>query len=91
MKKALIVAILSILSINLAHASVSDDASYLLKKTIQQTAKDPDSIKYRNQRFYSNGYCVEFNAKNSFGAYAGYQDACLMVKNGKFEVTVNGQ
>jgi hypothetical protein len=91
MKLVIAVVIFSI-AIIAAHASVSDDASFILKKTIEKTAKDPDSIKYRNPRFLSNGYCVEFNSKNGFGAYTGYQDACLYMKDGKVaKITVNGQ
>lgn len=73
-------------------ADVQNRASWILKKTIEKTAKDPDSIKYRNPRFLTNGYCVEFNGKNSFGAYAGYHDACYFTdKNGKDTITVDGQ
>lgn len=45
---------------------------------IQNSAKDPSSVEFRNQTAHiDNNYgavaCGEYNAKNSFGAYNGFQ------------------
>jgi len=42
--------------------------------------KDPDSVSFRNVHSNSGGTCGELNAKNSFGAYTGYQKF-IVVKN----------
>ena len=50
----------------------------LAKDTVGQSLRDPSSVDFRNV-FYRVGktgipvVCGEFNAKNSFGGYAGYQ------------------
>lgn len=41
---------------------------------LRHHVKDPDSLKTRYERVAAPGVvCGEFNAKNSFGAYVGYQ------------------
>lgn len=44
------------------------------QKWLKDKLKDPDSVEFRNV-FVStaNAVCGEFNAKNSFGGYAGFQ------------------
>ena len=44
------------------------------KKTIADSLKDPDSVKFRNVKKSdrTGAVCGEFNAKNSFGAYVGF-------------------
>lgn len=41
----------------------------LAREFVEGVIKDPKSAQFRNQR----GVCGEVNAKNSFGAYSGYQ------------------
>jgi len=44
------------------------------KDGLEKRLKDPDSVKYRNVQEYSeNVVCGEYNAKNSYGAYGGYE------------------
>ena len=49
----------------------------VLEALIRQVAKDPDSIQFRNRKWYSNSVCVDANAKNSFGGYVGFKTYCL--------------
>lgn len=47
-----------------------------VKAAIEQSLKDPDSVKYRKIVIASNDgslICGEFNAKNGMGGYAGYR------------------
>ena len=47
-----------------------------VKTAIEQSLKDPDSVKYRKIVIASNDgslICGEFNAKNGMGGYAGYR------------------
>lgn len=50
----------------------------LTKNRVKQFLKDPDAAQFRNVRyveFKSEGrlVCGEYNAKNSYGAFVGYQ------------------
>jgi hypothetical protein len=45
---------------------------YDLKKQIKRNARDPDSVQFRNE----SGLCFEYNAKNAFGAYVGFERVC---------------
>jgi hypothetical protein len=68
----------------------------LVKAYYSATLKDPDSVKYRQitspqkywlgNRFEGNKYgylvCATLNAKNSYGAYVGYQTDGLLIRNG---------
>jgi hypothetical protein len=57
---------------------LSDNAAVLIAKSkVEATLKDPSSVTYRNinaKKTVLGTYqvCGEFNAKNSFGAYAGF-------------------
>lgn len=43
------------------------------RELVAKRLKDPESVKFRNEKRYKNGYvCGEFNSKNSYGAYVGY-------------------
>ena len=52
---------------------------------IRHTAKDPDSIEFRALRKSTTGesvfpvVCGEYNGRNSFGAYVGFQPFYAMV------------
>ena len=51
-----------------------------LKRIIASEMKDPDSVKFRNLRMGSIGnstLCGEINAKNSFGAFSGFEKFSL--------------
>lgn len=51
-----------------------------LKLAVASTMKDPESVQYRNLKMGNvlNGtLCGEVNAKNSFGAYAGFEKFSL--------------
>jgi hypothetical protein len=83
MKKLLFV-LFALMVSQSVNAAVSDDAKSILKKTIERLANDPDSIKYRDLRSaHPDGACVEFNAKNQFGGYAGYKEVCVYIQNGQ--------
>lgn len=68
----------------------------VVKNYYEIVAKDPDSLKYkeitkpqkvwlRDFGEYKFGYltCVILNGKNSYGAYVGYQQRALLIKNDK--------
>jgi hypothetical protein len=62
-----------------AHAApplTTDETVTLLREALQNHLKDADSAKFRNVRFgageYANNICGDLNAKNSYGAYGGY-------------------
>lgn len=51
------------------------------RSMIRVSAKDADSLKFRNEFTAQPGvYCGEVNGKNSFGAYAGFK---RFIANGK--------
>ncbi len=66
------------------------------KDTIRSIMKDPDSVKFRNIRFFSHlvsGHempvtCGEFNAKNAFGGYIGYKH--FVYTGPKFPLAIEG-
>ena len=43
------------------------------KQTLAADLKDPDSAKFRNVREHRNNVCGEYNAKNSYGGYVGFE------------------
>ena len=80
----------------------ADKAIELAKSEISAPMKDPDSTKFRYLRYKDistdqdgvvKGYvCGEVNAKNSFGAYAGYNKFIIvlsMKSKGLFSQGVN--
>jgi hypothetical protein len=68
----------------------ASNMNWALKQAIKQTAKDPDSLQFRNERLFSNGSCIEANGKNSFGGYVGYKEYCYLTIKGKNVFTVDG-
>ena len=66
-----------------------DRMAFALEKSIELVAKDPDAIKFRNQKQFSNGACVEANLKNGFGGYTGYKEYCYLTIKGKDTFVVN--
>lgn len=93
--KKLIVLVLSIIVLSGCKPG-EEKAIELARKEISSGMKDPDSVKFRYLRFIKSGekdglvggfVCGEVNAKNSYGAYAGYskfQLALRMKSNGIF-------
>lgn len=52
--------------------------SYLVQDMIRKNAKDPDSVQFKNENFYTDEkygavVCGQYNGKNSFGAYTGFK------------------
>lgn len=45
----------------------------LARERLQQSLKDADSAKFRDLRKVGDDICGLVNAKNSYGAYAGYE------------------
>lgn len=61
--------------------------------------KDPESVRYRRiskprrehaitdqfkyQAVYGYSFCVEYNAKNSYGGYGGFETQWFLVRNGE--------
>jgi hypothetical protein len=66
-----------------------DRMAFALQKSIELVAKDPDAVKFRNQKQFSNGACVEANLKNGFGGYTGYKEYCYLTIKGKDTFVVN--
>lgn len=77
------------------------DAFDLSKRLIVEIARDPDSVRFRDERLYrvsetEIAVCGEYNAKNGFGAYSGFnsyavhfrknQDHAVMLEYGVFYV-----
>jgi hypothetical protein len=72
------------------------DYEVIVKKYYSLILKDPDSVKYQNfstpkkswvgSKFSGARYgylvCTTLNAKNSYGAYVGYKQDALLIKNG---------
>ncbi|WHP05796.1 hypothetical protein QLH32_17610 [Acinetobacter corruptisaponis] len=54
------------------------DVQILAKRLIKNSAKDPESVEFRNitsnfTEKFGNVACGEFNAKNGFGGYNGFK------------------
>lgn len=53
---------------------------------IKKNAKDPDSVEFRNEQVHNNTdsgavACGQYNAKNSFGSYAGFKGFVAIEKD----------
>ena len=78
--------LLLILSIYLPFSFASDIETIVkAKRVIKESAKDPNSVTFKNVIYnYTEAgggvACGNFNAKNSFGAYAGFT---RFISNGK--------
>lgn len=88
MRIILLAACLSIVpGISASQTSKPQEAA--LRKALEDNLKDADSAKFRNLRFKRDDSgvvtaCGEVNAKNSYGAYNGYEPFMAMgVKRGK--------
>jgi len=78
------------------HGSYPNNYEDIVKSYYARVLKDPYSVKYESistpQRYWVGnriegatfGYlvCVTLNAKNSYGAYVGYETDGLIIKNG---------
>jgi hypothetical protein len=78
------------------HGSYPSDYEQIAKDFYGNILKDPSSAQYRNiaapkkawlgDRFNGAKYgyivCVTLNAKNSYGAYIGFQTDGLLIRNG---------
>lgn len=81
---------------NADYGSYPSNYSSIVKGFYSDKLKDPSSVQYRNittpKQFYLGsrisgaryGYlvCVNYNAKNSFGAYTGYSTGGFLLRNG---------
>ncbi|WP_407410773.1 zinc ribbon domain-containing protein [Acinetobacter sp.] len=61
---------------------------FYIQNKIKQSAKDPDSVQFRNEKINNDTdvgavACGQYNAKNSFGAYAGYKGFVAVEKTQK--------
>jgi hypothetical protein len=56
-------------------AGCEDERISYAKEAVRRGAKDPRSVEFRALRIGSDGktVCGEFNARNSYGALAGFQ------------------
>ncbi len=67
----------------------------LAKDWLEQHLKDPDSVKYRTvsrprqkyvmqkrEKSYGYSVCVEYNAKNTYGGYAGFKKHWFWFRDG---------
>ncbi|GAM77060.1 hypothetical protein JCM19241_5956 [Vibrio ishigakensis] len=59
--------------------------------SLKSTLKDPDSMQIKHAYSYYNvhfeeSYCVNYNAKNSYGGYVGYKWA-MLEKSGEVKST----
>lgn len=55
------------------------------KAAVRAMMKDPDSVEFRGAKIiYGDQVCGEFNAKNSYGAYTGFQP--FYYKGSKVEI-----
>lgn len=75
---------------SLAAASPEDDRAFeAAKKAAAYNMKDPASAQFRNMRYGGHNkivVCGEINAKNGFGAYAGFTP--FMYDPGRSNVTI---
>lgn len=44
-----------------------------IKKSLERNLKDAESVRFDSVKFKGEFFCGLINAKNSFGAYAGYR------------------
>lgn len=75
MKWTITAALGAAIALSPAHAgSITDAALEKAKTAITWTLKDPESVRWRRVKVASNGnVCIEVNAKNSYGGYAGFE------------------
>lgn len=53
---------------------VIDELPAKIYESVTENLKDPFSVKFRNLKISSAGiHCGEINAKNSYGAYSGFE------------------
>lgn len=45
----------------------------IYRTPLAESMKDPSTVTFRNESLHGRYLCGEFNAKNGFGAYAGYE------------------
>lgn len=71
-----------------ASASASKEDIQGLKSAMEDRLKDADSAKFKDVRIAANGtVCGQVNAKNSYGAFAGFTPfIALKLAAGKFAV-----
>jgi len=60
------------------------------KSAVEKRMKDPDSVKFQNiEEFSEDIVCGEYNAKNGYGAYGGYES--FIWKHGTVDLEFNHQ
>lgn len=68
-----------------AAESDARDRKFVAEEGVRYYAKDPKSVQFREVVVTDSMVCGKYNAKNSFGAYAGFQ---RFVSDGKKTVTL---
>jgi len=68
-------------------ASLDTQIVSLVQSNIKEIVKDPESAKFRRETGFTTDFgdyvlCGEFDAKNSFGGYTGYDAYYYRVRNG---------
>lgn len=71
MKPAYVIAALALASCG--SPSPEPELEAVMRDRLQDILKDADSAKFRDLRKVGDGICGMVNAKNSYGAYAGYE------------------
>lgn len=86
MKKIILLFVLSIISTSIFSRELAQGEKNVVEESIKNTLKDPFSVVFKHGDYpYPDKayvYCGYFNAKNSYGAFVGYQlFAVFIAKN----------
>lgn len=70
-----------------APGSIPQSTINSVQQKVREMMKDPESAKFRGTRTYRTKYgdqivCGEYDAKNSYGGYNGYDTYYFRVRNG---------
>ncbi|SDS03803.1 hypothetical protein SAMN05216198_1039 [Halopseudomonas litoralis] len=73
-------------------AELSAEDERALRSALDEHLRDADSAKFKDLKYGAEGsFCVKVNAKNAYGAYAGYSPFMGMkLQSGKFFILKGG-
>jgi hypothetical protein len=74
-------------NVSVAAGGVPQSTVRMVQATIREMMKDPESTKFRRTKTYRTKFgdqivCGEYDARNSFGGYNGYEEYYFRLRNG---------
>lgn len=77
--------------VSVAPGGVSQNTVASVQSTVREMMKDPESAKFRRTETYRTRFgdqivCGEYDARNSFGGYTGYDMYYFRLRNGQVMV-----